>query len=100
MLPGIPEDDVFLLGAAFENVIYPVQTSTFFLCLHVGTDVVVVDLRCLGYHAEDLVRVFLDMLHCAGPDEVEFEVACITLVLAFGINTGGCEVPSVNVVVT
>lgn len=70
----ISENDVLLLRATLQDIKHPVQSALLALGAHVGSDMVAIDLRRLGDHAEDLIRVLLDVLVRAGPNEVEFEI--------------------------
>lgn len=65
---------------------------------HERAHVLAVDLRCLGDHANLLVRVLLYVLCCAGPDQVQLEV--LLAVGWLGAAIGGREVPAVDIVVT
>lgn len=71
---AIPQNDVLLLRATLQNIKHPVQPALLALGAHVRPHVVAVDLRRLGDHADELLRVFLDVLLRAWPDEVEFEI--------------------------
>lgn len=50
-MPGIPHDDVLLFCPAFQDIEYPVETAFLTLGLHVGSNMLLVYLRCLGHHA-------------------------------------------------
>lgn len=70
----IPQNHIFLLRPSFQNIKNPAQLSLLALRVHVRPHVRAVYLRRLGYHAQLLVRVLLDVSGGAGPDEVEFQV--------------------------
>jgi len=57
---------------ALEDVEDPIKAALVTAAQHVGPDVGGVDGGGFGYEADALGAVFLDMLGCAGVDEVEF----------------------------
>lgn len=88
------EQDILLLGASVEDVEYPVESSLIALGLHVGTDVVAVDVGGLGHMAKGLSGVFLEMLIGTWVDEVDFQVRRVSLA-----STTVGHVPAVDVIV-
>ena len=66
--------DIFLLRATFYDVEDPVQSTFLTVSLHVWTNVFGEDRRGLGYHANTLRIIFLDVRLRARVDEVELEV--------------------------
>lgn len=93
----IAENDVLLLRAALEDIKHPVQSALLALGAHVRPDIATVDNRRLGDHSDQLVRVFLNMLLGARPDDVQFQVGLVLRVIVGA--GGGCEVPAVDVIV-
>lgn len=73
-MPGIPHNDILLLRPPFQDIEYPVEPALLALGLHVRSDMLLVYLWSLGYHAYLLIGVFFDVLRCARPDKVEFQV--------------------------
>lgn len=67
-VPRAPQDDVFLLGEAVEDVEDPVETARGALVGDVGEHVGVVDCGCFGHEADALRGVLLDVLGGAGVD--------------------------------
>ena len=67
-------DHIFLLCPAFNNVEHPVKSSLLLFLLHKRPDMVDVDLRRLRNHANSLARIFIDVLLCTGPNEVDFQI--------------------------
>ena len=94
--PLIPQDHILLLRPALEYIEHPVQPPLLALGAHVRADVVAVDRRRLGDHADHLLRVLLDVGVRARPDEVQLEVGRL---LAAGVGAGGRQVPPVDVIV-
>lgn len=70
-LPWVSEQDILLLLSPLNNVEDPVQTSFVPHSLHVRSHMLLVDRRGLSDHADDLRRVFLDVLVCARINEVD-----------------------------
>lgn len=66
-------DDVFLLGAAFDDVEDPVEAAGVAVALHVGADVGAVDLGGFGDGAHALGGVFGDVFCGGGVDQVNLE---------------------------
>jgi hypothetical protein len=66
----VTHDDILLLRPAFKDIEYPIETTFVAFGLHVWADLVLVDLWCLGNHANLLIRIFFDMLLGAWPDQV------------------------------
>lgn len=63
-----------MLGAAFDDVEDPVEGAFFALELHIRAHILSVDLRCLGYDAQTLGIVLVDVLLGARVDEIQLKV--------------------------
>jgi hypothetical protein len=83
-----------LLGASIEDVEDPVQSSLVAFGLHIGTNMIAVDVWCLGDIADSLCGVFLEVLLSAWVDQVDLQIRG----LSFGSTAVG-HVPAVNVIV-
>lgn len=76
---GISQQDILLLGTAFDDVEDPIEASLVPHPLHIWSYILLVDLRRLCHHTNSLWRIFFDVLLGARVDQVEFEVgrSCI-----------------------
>ena len=70
----VTEDNIFLLGTAFNDIENPVQPAFFTLSEHVRANMIRVDGRRLGDHSNPLSGVFLDMSWCTRVDKIELEI--------------------------
>jgi hypothetical protein len=69
---GAAVEDVFLLGATFEDIEDPVKSSIGTLLLHVRAYVFGIDFWRLRDRSEGLLGVLFDVFGCAREDEVYF----------------------------
>ena len=74
VLAWISKQNVLLLFSPFEDIENPIQTSFIAHALHVRSYMLLVDGWRLGDHAKGLWGVLLDVLVCAGIDEIELEI--------------------------
>lgn len=95
-----PEEHIFLLRPAFDDIEDPVQAALVAFTLHKRPDMAGVDLGGLGDEAHGLGCVFLDVGVGARVDEVDLEVGWLLDGVRGGRGRGGAgEVPAVDVVV-
>ena len=73
-LAWISKQNVLLLFSPFEDIENPIQPSFIAHALHVRPYMLLVDGWRLGDHAKGLWGVLLDVLVCAGIDEIELEI--------------------------
>lgn len=88
------KQNVLLLGASIEDIKHPVQTALIAFGLHVGTNMVGIDVGSLGHIAHRLLGIFLEVLVGAWVYEVDLQVCR----LSFSRAAVG-HVPAINVIV-
>lgn len=67
----VPQENVFLLRPAIDDIPNPIQATLLPLPLHRWPHMLRIDLRRFSYHTNSLTGIFLNMLLRAGIDEIE-----------------------------
>lgn len=71
---GGPVDDILDLFLAFDDIEHPVQPALVALGLHVWSNSFPIDIGCLFYETDALFTIFLDVLFCAGVDQINLKI--------------------------